>query len=542
MSMAGSGSEPLGPRLGSGPSQAPHAANLWDAFQRTASERAGEPALLLANETIDYPSLARRVEQVAAWLVAQGLRQGDVVAIQLGKRAEAYGLFLACLRQGMPYVFVDVKNPIERTMGILKRIRPALLVSNSQIENPSGASVKVAQNETAGWWGGNLPGRTLVPAAPVRGTDPAYIMFTSGSTGEPKGAVIPHQGILSLMRWAKQSIVPAQGARLSNLNPLHFDNSVFDLYCGLVSGAALAPIETGTVINPMAWVRRLRDARVNVAFAVPTLFMTLDRLGLLTPESLPEINTFVFGGEGYPIAALRSFQRRFAGRARLINVYGPTETSCICSSIEITEATLAAAGTGFASLGRMHADFDHLILDEHGQIGKVGELWIGGPNVGLGYFANEEETRARFCQDPRQDRHGSIWYRTGDLVREDVDGLLWFQGRIDNQVKIRGHRIELEEIDLAAERHADVVRASCVAVAGPDGPELRLAYEADRELPAAQILEHLEAMLPAYMQPARLSQFARLPENANGKVDRRAVRKMMSDMGSDPAPSGSKPT
>lgn len=507
--------------------------NLWQAFERVAAERPDAPALVFPDGAESFASLLAAAGRAAGWLEAQGVRRGDVVAIQLPKWRETYAVWLACLHRGCPYVFMDPRNPPPRNSRILARLRPRLLVTTGETTNPHGLTLRIATAEDARRWLAGLaaPPAALRPASP-HGLDPAYVMFTSGSTGEPKGAVIPHQGVLSLMRWARSRTIWHEDARFSNINPLHFDNAVFDLYGGLLNGAALVPVETALLPNPAQWVRRLRDGGASVVFAVPTLFQTLDRLRLLKPENLPGVRVFVFGGEGYPPAPLADFHARFRNRARLVNVYGPTETSCICSSLEIDEAALAEAGTGFPSLGRMHADFDHLIVDEDGTPaahGQPGELWIGGANVGLGYYGAVEETASRFVQDPRQSAYRSIWYRTGDLVREDAAGLLWFVGRADNQVKIRGHRIELEEIDLAIEAIDGVRRAIAVAVAGDGGPELRVAFSAEREVPLDEVRSHCATSLPPYMQPARLAQVESLPQNANGKVDRKAVARLLQD-------------
>jgi D-alanine--poly(phosphoribitol) ligase subunit 1 len=182
----------------------------------------------------------------------------------------------------------------------------------------------------------------------------------------------------------------------------------------------------------------------------------------------------------------------------------------------------------------MHPDFTYAILDEQGSRtppGASGELWIGGPCVGLGYYANPDETAARFRQDPEHNRYRSIYYRSGDRVREDLQQRLWFHGRVDNQVKIRGHRIELEEIDLAVQSVADVRRAVAVVLSGTDGPEIAVAYVADRVVPAADILVVCKRRLPAYMCPAQLVQLDELPRNANGKVDRKAARALLEQVG-----------
>ena len=159
---------------------------------------------------------------------------------------------------------------------------------------------------------------------------------------------------------------------------------------------------------------------------------------------------------------------------------------------------------------------------------KPGELWIGGANVGLGYFNDPEQTQAKFRQDPRQDPISLDLYRTGDLVRTDDRGLLWFAGRVDNQVKIRGHRIELEEIDLAVEAMAGVRRAISVAVPGDNGQELRVAFTAASSIDIDAIRLHCRERLPTYMQPTLIRQVETLPQNANGKVDRRAAASLLS--------------
>jgi D-alanine--poly(phosphoribitol) ligase subunit 1 len=507
--------------------------HLWEAFDRAVDERPDAPALVFADAIESFSGLRELARRAAGWLAHQGLARGDVVAIQLPKRRDTYALWLACLYRGCPYVFMDTRNPPSRSDSILARIQPRLLATVGATVNPHGLTLPLATVEDGEHWLHGLPAASSAPAsAALHGLDPAYIMFTSGSTGEPKGAVIPHQGVLSLMRWARSVVPRLPEARFSNINPLHFDNAVFDLYGGLVNGAALVPVETSQLANPAHWVRRLRDGRASTVFAVPTLFQTLDRLRLLTPDKLPDVRVFIFGGEGFPPGPLAEFHSRFKSKARLVNVYGPTETSCICSSLEIDEAALAAAGTGFPSLGRMHRDFDHMILDESAapvERGAAGELWIGGANVGLGYYKAPEETQHRFRQDPRQTAYRSIWYRTGDLVREDAAGLLWFVGRVDNQVKIRGHRIELEEIDLAIEAIDGIKRAIAVAVPGDDGAELRVAFSAVREVSLDEVRNHCANRLPAYMQPARLMQIDALPQNANGKIDRRAIARLLHD-------------
>jgi amino acid adenylation domain-containing protein len=508
-------------------------ANLWETFAANADADPNAAALIFGDEVCSFGELRELAQRCATALAARGVRQGDIVALQLPKRRISYALLLACLRLGAPYVFVDPKNPPERTARIVAQLTPKILFSMIDATNPFGEVLIVARGDEESWVAGSEPIADELSPSPATGTDPAYVMFTSGSTGEPKGAVIPHQGVLSLMQWAREMVNASPKERFTAINPLHFDNSVFDIYCGLLNGAALVPVETSEISNPATWVRAIRTAKASVMFAVPTLFLILDQLGLLTPKALPDVRAFQFGGEGYPIGKLREFHGRFAGSARLINVYGPTETSCICSSLEITSEILTAPDREFPPLGRMHPDFAYAILDENERpvpLGETGELWIGGPCVGLGYYASSAETAARFRQDPRQNRYRAIYYRSGDRVREDGLGWLWFQGRVDNQVKIRGHRIELEEIDLAVQSVSDVRRAVAVVLAATDGDEIAVAYVADRSVPAEEVLVRCREKLPAYMRPAQVVQFGELPRNDNGKVDRKAAKALLQQM------------
>ena len=499
---------------------------LWPAFAATALRRASAPALDFGTSTVSFGDLAYTASRAAAFLAQQGVTAGEVVALQIPKRTSTYALILGCLRLGAIYAPLDPKNPPARTERMLARLQPKLLVTSAAALNPFGQTVSTRPDgslDAAAWTAplGDAPSPARAP------TSPAYIMHTSGSTGEPKGAVIPQQGVLSLMRWSRSLLGDPDQHRFTALNPLHFDNSVFDIYCGLVSGATLIPIETADLPDPASWIALMNDTRASVVFSVPTLLLLLDKLGKLTPAALPHVRAFVFGGEGFPIETLRDVHARFRGAARFINVYGPTETSCICSSLELNDATLAAATGPFPALGRMHPDFTHLVLDDDGRPvarDTAGELWIGGPNVGLGYFANPDETAHRFRQDPRQSDYRSLYYRSGDLVREDAAGQLWFQGRADNQIKIAGHRVELEEIDGALEAQPGITRALTVLSNRQGTPELVTAFEASAPVTLAVLATALAARLPAYMRPARLIELPKLPLNANGKADRRAIQ------------------
>lgn len=508
----------------------PSAHNLALKFQEVVDSSPAAAAVVCEGRQYDFQTLNGLANRFARWLAARGVTPGQVVCLELPKMIEAYALAMACIKIGAPYAFLDPAAPAERTRLMTDRCRPALVVSGRHgtgdriIIGDEGQRENL-RKELEGFDGTNLPQTEL-----ITGADPAYVMFTSGSTGEPKGVVIPHQGVLHLVDWAARDLGIGPQDRLTNANPIFFDNSVFDIYAGLLNGAAIVALDALKGRPPGELVAEITKNRCTFFFAVPTLFMFLDSMHLLTPDKLPTVSRFMFGGEGFPIARLRRFHEAFAGKARLINCYGPTETSCICSGFEITSPVLDTT-EGFAPLGRLNPSFSHRILDDELKpvaAGNVGELWLGGPCVGLGYLNNPEETAKRFRQDPLIEGYRSILYRTGDLVVLDQQtGVLRFRGRADNQVKLRGYRVELEEIDHAMAAMPGVVRALAIVLQDAGGSSRLVAAYSGTRLADADLLAHCSKHLPAYMVPGRFTWLENIPTNANGKADRRAVAALL---------------
>jgi D-alanine--poly(phosphoribitol) ligase subunit 1 len=504
--------------------------NVGLRFQEIAESSPSAAALFCVGQTLTFEALNALANRCARWLLSRGVRREQIVALQLPKMPEAYALALACIKIGAPYVFIDPAAPADRTQRMLNRCRPSLVVGVRDDASDGVALADPAHRESLRLQIDAFDGADLPMTREISGADPAYVMFTSGSTGEPKGAVIPHQGVINLADWAATDLAISPHDRLSSVNPLHFDNSVFDIYAGLLNGAGLIALDALKGQPPRDLTDGLTQNRCTFFFAVPTLFMHLDSMRLLTPERLPTVNRFMFGGEGFPTGRLRRFFDAFAGRARLINCYGPTETSCICSSYDITP-TIFESGEGLAPLGRLNPNFSHRILDEDLSpigAGGIGELWLGGPCVGLGYLNNPEETQSRFRQDPLATGYRSMLYRTGDLVQEDVEtGVLRFRGRADNQVKLRGYRVELEEVDHALAAIAGVDRALAVVLRDANGASRLVAAYCGKELAELDLMAECRKRLPDYMVPSRFVWLEILPTNSNGKADRRAAASLI---------------
>jgi D-alanine--poly(phosphoribitol) ligase subunit 1 len=502
--------------------------NLGLRFQQVAKRFAQRPALWFEEgDSIDYAGLNSLANQTARWLLDCGVVNRDVVCISGVKSLATFARMIACLKIGATYSMLDPESPPDRLRRILSSCRPRLVIAGREFLSKAG-NVIAELDPT----GKADPSRDLINeyddgnldiTSAVTGADPAYIMFTSGSTGIPKGATITHANVLNLIDWSSStySIIPDDV--LTNVNPLYFDNSVFDFYSALFNGASLVPFTKTEVNDPKTIVRKVAAAGCTIWFSVPSLLIFLQTMRATDGQNLRSIRRFIFGGEGYPKGKLKQFYELYAASSEFFNVYGPTECTCICSSYRVTAKDFDDL-SGFPPLGQMAGNFACLILGDDSrsvQPGEIGELCLLGPNVGKGYYNDAERTAASFIQNPINDKFPEVTYKTGDLVRLDpVDGKIYIQGRRDNQIKHMGYRIELEEIEVALYGLAYVAEAAALHTS-INGLSRIIAIVAAREpCDDEQIRRDLGRSLPAYMIPAVFHREEILPKNQNGKVDR----------------------
>jgi len=510
-----------------------YASNLGRAFANVAIEHATRHAIHAADgRRLTYADLEALSNRLAYWLRGRNAGVGAVVALQNGKTVEGYAAMLACLKLGAAYVNLDVQNPPDRLARILSTCEPLLVLCDERPAPAVGEAAARLAVPVACMLDCGAEIARCEPVLPAdlwrgTGTDPAYIMFTSGSTGTPKGVAISHASVLNFIRWTQSVFGIGANDVVANANPVYFDNSVFDFYAALFSGACLAPIRTEHG-EAAAIVRAVDDAKCTVWFSVPSLLIYLMTMKSLTPERFASVRSIVFGGEGYPKRELARLFGMYGGRCGLYNVYGPTECTCICSVHRISADDFRDLD-GLPPLGRIADNFSYSVLDGEAAVapGIVGELCLMGPQVGLGYYNDPDRTNAAFVQNPLARVLPQKMYRTGDLVR-DVEGCLYFVGRKDNQIKHMGYRIELEEIESAINRLDYVVQSAAVYRRVRDSHGHIVAYVAtgDMVIDDVRLRKDLSLMLPSYMVPNRFVVSRELPKNANGKVDRARLKEL----------------
>lgn len=501
--------------------------NLGIAFQDVVRRHKDRTALIYpaTGERVSYGELNLLADRVTGVLWAKGLRRGQVAAMFHDKSPAAFAAMLACLRLGIIYTNLDPESPWERLRKILSACRPNVIINAFQ-QMPFGTELE------AGGFRSTLHLREMQASeyAPlpdyraIGGGSPAYIMFTSGSTGMPKGAVMSHANLLWFIAWARERFAITPDDILTNVNPIYFDNSVFDFYSAIFSGASLVPVTADQVQDTRLLVRLVNEAKCSIWFSVPSLLVYLLTTRALAASDFPAIRKIIFGGEGFPKTKLRRLYDIFGGRAELENVYGPTECTCICSAYTVSAADFEDM-QNLAPLGFLAQNFDFEILPLNETDPNFGELFLRGPQVGLGYYNDPERTADAFIQNPSHSFYADLGYRTGDLVRKDDSGRLHFKGRADFQIKHMGYRIELEEIEAALNTLPEVKECAVIYQKLSEGLGQIIAFAATG-LPVTQeeLLHKVAGIVPRYMAPRRVIVMDSLPKNANGKIDRVALQ------------------
>lgn len=501
--------------------------NLGQSFLDVVENHAPQTALHFKEGSHSFEELNHWAENLACILHAKGCRQGDVIAIGHDKQPLSYALMLAGLKLGVTYVNIDVVSPLERNARILKVSGARFLFYDSSeytqvmtdLSEKSGCELlmldeklffKISEDDLE-------QQKNLI--SKVDGSCIAYIMFTSGSTGIPKGVAVTHQNVLHFIQWGQQCFNIGPGENFANLSPMYFDNSVFDFYVALFSGASLTPVPRHFLTKPYELVSFVGELGCTMWFSVPSLLIYLFTMKAYTIEALPKLRHIVFGGEGYPKTELKKLFDRFGQQAKLVNVYGPTECTCICSAHTISEHDFSDM-EGLPTLGQLNPNFDFKILNENNELDDSGELCLIGPNVAAGYFGDETLTNASFEVLSDKNRFMKRMYRTGDLVKK-INENLYFVGRIDNQIKHMGYRIELEEIEAAVYQLPGVVQTAVIykRVKSAFG-KIYCFVKSDKEFDGDEAIQKLKKYLPEYMLPSKIILMDELPKNPNGKIDR----------------------
>ncbi len=517
--------------------------NLAVAVHRHACTHPDAPAVAASGCCLTYAGLAEQAMRIAAvlrgspaWQAATACGDTPRVAVLAARGADACAAILGAAWAGAAYVPIGPAQPDARIVDVLGQAAPVAVIADHDGAARLGAEVLAAcpalvlvpGDASARRLGApvrsiaSLPAVEASPPAAVGPDAPAYVIFTSGTTGSPKGVVIRNAAARHAVRsFARYLGLQADDRVLESCEPT-FDFSVHDLFSTWEAGGSVHVLPRSRVLDA---VRFVRESGVTVWNSVPSLIGLLERVRALAPDSLPTLRVSVFCGEQLSIPSLQAWRRAAPG-SRIHNLYGPTEATVFCTGLQVDGPARATPGRDWLSIGRALPGCRVEVLDAERRPvadGEPGELAVAGLQLSDGYLGRPDLTEARFATID-----GERWYLTGDRAMRDADGDLHWLGRIDHLVKILGHRVELEEID--AHLRAVCGTALAGSVAWPqaaDGATGAVAFVGRREADPERIREALRARLPAYMVPTRVIALDALPLNANGKVDRGALRRML---------------
>jgi amino acid adenylation domain-containing protein len=481
-------------------------------FEKQVERSPAATAVVCDGRATTYRELNSRANRLAHHLRKLGIRAGDLVGICLPRSSDMIATILAIWKAGAAYLPLDPTYPRLRLSGMIEDASPASIVTSGdlapRLADFAGPLVVLDQAEAIE----DEPDSNPVPSAAP--DDLAYAIFTSGSTGKPKAALLRHRGLSNLSEAQLEVFGLGPSDRALQFASLSFDASVFEIVMPLRVGATLVVAGQSAIVPGPKLIALIRDERLTTVLLPPSV------LALLPCVDLPELRTLIVAGEACPA----SLVSHWAPGRRFFNAYGPTETTVWAST------AICSADGKPPSIGRPIANTRLFVLDDQKQLvpfGVPGELHIAGPGVGLGYLNRPELTLDHFVPNQYGDDDDGVLYKTGDIVRLRPDGELEFLGRRDHQIKIRGYRIDLGEIQEVLRQHPAVQDALVISqtLEGCDAPSLvgYLACADPGQCPIAQIRSLLRDRLPYYMVPAALVPMATLPIAFSGKVDRSAL-------------------
>jgi non-ribosomal peptide synthetase-like protein len=488
---------------------------LHEFFELQADVRPNDVAVMFGREATTYGELEARANRLARHLRSRGVQRGSLVAILVPRSADAYAALLGILKAGAAYVPLDPEYPADRVEYILENCAASALVTIAQLAGRhagfGGAVIRVDADRDAidAESSSRLP-RGEIGVSP---RDLCYVIYTSGSTGRPKGVMIEHRSACHLVGAEVRIFEVRPEDRVYQGFSLAFDASVEEVWLAFRAGATLVAATPEMAHAGPDLSRLLAESGVTVLSCVPTLLS-------MVAEDVPTVRLLIFGGETCPDQLVERWSR--PGR-RLVNTYGPTEATVIATYADLTPGkpvTIGRAVPGYRV---------YLLDDGMRQVpnGEIGELWIGGVGVARGYVGLPGSTEARFLPDPfaPQGETDARIYRTGDLGRINAGGNIEFLGRADSQVKLRGFRVELAEIESVMLQAPDVRAAACAVREDVPGVQQLVGYvvRSNGEVDEDRLRSLLRNRLPSYMVPGLIETVAELPRLPSGKLDRPAL-------------------
>ncbi|MGG1243184.1 amino acid adenylation domain-containing protein [Bacillus cabrialesii] len=491
----------------------PHNETVSRWFEMQAEQRPDHDAVIFGNERYTYRQLNERANQLARTLRTKGVQADQFVAIISPHCIELIVGILAVLKSGGAYVPIDPQYPEDRIQYMLSDSRTEIVLTQRRLldQLPYDGDVVLLDAENS--YHEDRSNLDLFSNT----HDLAYMIYTSGSTGNPKGVLIEHQGLANYIWWAKEVYVRGEKTNFPLYSSISFDLTVTSIFTPLVTGNTIIIYDGEDKSEVLSAI--MRDSRIDIIKLTPAHLHVLKEMNVADGTA---IRKMIVGGENLSTRLAKSVSEQFKGRLDIFNEYGPTETVVGCM---IYRYDAKRDKREFVPIGTPAANTDIYVADANKNlvpIGVIGEMYISGPGVARGYWNRPDLTAEKFVENPYIP--GAKMYKSGDLAKRLRDGNLVYVGRIDEQVKIRGHRIELGEIEAALHNVEAVQKAAVTVREEEDGlKQLCAYYVSEKSIPAAQLREQLSLELPNYMVPSYFVRLEHMPLTSNGKINRKVL-------------------
>ncbi len=515
---------------------------LHQLLRRSAERHPDGVAVVDGERQLTYGELEGRANQLARLLLDRGVSRGDRVGLYLEKSLESIVGIYGVLKAGAAYVPFDPQAPTSRLgymagdcgINVLLTGEEKALSWSELVDGGAPLEGLVVLNGAdaeghapRGLWVADAGAIDEQPAAAVPersiDLDLAYVLYTSGSTGNPKGVMLSHRNALTFVDWVVRRFDVGPEDRLSSHAPLHFDLSILDLFAAAGAGARVCLVPPQTSVFPVELARFIEESGITVWYSVPSILTLLTLRGNLAAGSFPKLRTVFFAGEVFPTKHLRRLMHLLP-HASFYNLYGPTETN-VCTYYEVPQ--IPEEQEEPIPIGKAIENVEVFAVTEDGRRarpGEIGELYARGTTVMQGYWGDSERTRRSLIPNPFSEAVFEPAYRTGDLVEEQADGDFRLLGRRDHQIKSRGYRIELGDIEAALYAHPDVVECAVVATRDELITNRISAYVvAQRGIGESDLVRFCAERIPRYMIPESFEFVDSLPKTSTGKVNRQSL-------------------
>ncbi len=490
---------------------------LNDAYHRHSDK----VAFMFNNETLSYRELHDASNDLALTLQDLGVNKGDRVCFYFHKSFESIISIYAILKLGAIYIPLDPLSPIDRLRKVLKDVNAKAIIHSRTLSNNATVLNETVNTicyeyEYAPYGPFNFDDLILPE---IYADDECYILYTSGSTGTPKGIVHTHKSAVSFAIWGKETFDIESCDTLSNHAPYHFDLSTFDLFASCAAGATTVIFPEFLTKFPTSMASIIEERQITIWYSVPSALIQMMVKGGLENVDTNSLRCILFAGEEFPIKQLQKL-RKVLPNVRLSNLYGPTETN-VCTYYDVGEEV----GNTPLPIGKPCEGFEGLLIDEDGNEvlqGEVGELVVAGPHVMEMYWNRDQLNSEKFIHVKN---HQNRYYKTGDLARLLEDGNYCFLGRKDRQIKIRGYRVELDEIEYEVQNFGGVLEGIVIASNQSEETFIQATIipERGQKLEEKQIINYLRSKLPPYAVPSKINIVKTLPRTSSGKVDRKLL-------------------